>query len=994
MNPLNLVQDIDDTCNADCHTLEYPELCKNVLTDLYNFKILTFNIRSIQQNFDSFLISLSRTSLKFDVLILTECWIDKNSVIGVLDGYNCYRTERFINRAGGVVAFVKSELNPIVSEPLLNDANSLYIDIPNCLSILGIYRSPSITDVVPFLNSLESFLETTVRDKTEFILMGDININIINPDLIEREAQYLCLMAEFALLPAVNKPTRKKACLDHIFARSKQKIVSVVCKSSLTDHDLVLAGLSNRISNCTANKRFRMVVDYEKIAADLQDTDWASLMNETNATEAAITLDGILNSTLRKHSHKVLISRSTNNIKPWMTPGLIRCSRHKDKLHAIARKNPDDPIKQKIYTRYRNFYVDLIRKVKTKYEKEELHKHKSNPKQLWKTIKQITHTQSNKSQFSHLISNKSDPESCINSLNNYFSTVGQKLASQILLNSNETEESLAAKVIIPNSPTNSFFLEPTDPYEIEELIANLKADSAPGLDSFSNRLLKMTKQYISKPLTHIFNLSLSTGQFPNNWKTASVTPVHKGGDKETPGNYRPISLLGAISKLLERVVNKRLTGFLESNGLLSDRQYGFRRHKSTEQAVCRLSDIVVSKLDKGDACIGVFLDLAKAFDSVSTTILLKKLDLLGVRGLALDWFTSYLTGREQCIKVESYISHSQPCNFGVPQGSILGPTLFLAYMNDITSLEIANAEIVCYADDTAIIFHGNNWESAQRNAEIGMATVSNWLNNNLLTLNTSKTKFVNFFKTNSSAPSYTNTRNLKIHSFYCPNHPSSIATSHNLSCNCNSISKTDSVRYLGIILDEKLNFKKHIDSVSGRVRKLASIMRLLRPSADPDLLKSVYIALCQSIITYCITSWGGIATSTLLQLERSQRCVLKVMLFKNRLFSTELLHQQSDTLSVRQLYIQNILLTAHKSVLNSDDYKILSQRRVFKIPVPFSKTSFAHHYNAFLRPFVYNKAVKCCDIKYSTTREAKAKIRFWLRTLDYQSTEKLIRVVQ
>ncbi|KAL0818947.1 hypothetical protein ABMA28_008246 [Loxostege sticticalis] len=142
MNPLNLVQDIDDTCNADCHTLEYPELCKNVLTDLYNFKILTFNIRSIQQNFDSFLISLSRTSLKFDVLILTECWIDKNSVIGVLDGYNCYRTERFINRAGGVVAFVKSELNPIVSEPLLNDANSLYIDIPNCLAILGIYRSP------------------------------------------------------------------------------------------------------------------------------------------------------------------------------------------------------------------------------------------------------------------------------------------------------------------------------------------------------------------------------------------------------------------------------------------------------------------------------------------------------------------------------------------------------------------------------------------------------------------------------------------------------------------------------------------------------------------------------------------------------------------------------------------------------------------------------------------------------------------------------------
>ncbi|KAL0851642.1 hypothetical protein ABMA28_007414 [Loxostege sticticalis] len=140
MDPVQFAQDIDDACNVECHALEYPELCKNVITDLFNFKILTFNIRSMNHNFDDFLITLGRLNIKFDILILTECWLDDNSNIDTLDGYNSYRTQKFINQAGGVVAFVKSELNPIVCEPDLDDANCLRIDIPNHLSILGIYR--------------------------------------------------------------------------------------------------------------------------------------------------------------------------------------------------------------------------------------------------------------------------------------------------------------------------------------------------------------------------------------------------------------------------------------------------------------------------------------------------------------------------------------------------------------------------------------------------------------------------------------------------------------------------------------------------------------------------------------------------------------------------------------------------------------------------------------------------------------------------------------
>ncbi|KAL0831334.1 hypothetical protein ABMA28_002163 [Loxostege sticticalis] len=556
----------------------------------------------MQCNFDSFLINLKRLNIHFDVLILTECWITENSIIQNLEGYKSYQTEKFINRAGGVVAYVKTELSPIVHEPVLVDANCLYIDIPNRLSILGIYRSPSVSNEIPFLSSLESLLDIN-KHKADFIVTGDINRNILNNS---GSNEYLCLMAEFSLISAVDKPTRQKACLDHIFARTRNKIVTAVCQTSITDHSMVLAGLSNKFLKCPHTNRFRLKVNYDDIVTDLENIDWSDLLNETDPHKAANILDDTLNTVIKNHSDKVLTSRSRTNLKPWMTPGLIRCSKHKDNLHAKARKNPNDPLLHKIFTRYRNFYRDLIRKLKTKYEKEELEKNKNNPKLLWQAIRQITHTNSSKSSATNLILNNSDSQNCLDSFNKYFSTVGQNLAKQILNNINQTEEALAAKVINSDSPSNSFYLEPTDPYEVDAMIANSRIDSAPGLDGVSNRLLKTIKPFIVEPLTHVFNLSLSEGKFLNNWKTASITPVHKGGDKESPCNYRPISLLGAFSKILERIVNKRLTHFLEANELLSERQFGFRRGKCTEQAVCLLTNIIADKLDKGNACIGVF----------------------------------------------------------------------------------------------------------------------------------------------------------------------------------------------------------------------------------------------------------------------------------------------------------------------------------------------------------------------------------------------------
>ncbi|CAG4955242.1 unnamed protein product [Colias eurytheme] len=182
--------------------------------------------------------------------------------------------------------------------------------------------------------------------------------------------------------------------------------------------------------------------------------------------------------------------------------------------------------------------------------------------------------------------------------------------------------SLASKVTLKSTPVNSFFIEPTDCHEIHCIIKSLSNSSSPGYDGMNNRLIKSIALYILEPLTAIINLSIAKGVFPEPWKTAIITPIHKEGSRSDPCNYRPISLLSTFSKILERCISKRLIKYLESNKLLADVQFGFRKAKSTEDAVSHLINLVSSHLDKGRACTGVFLDLKKAFDTVSIPILL------------------------------------------------------------------------------------------------------------------------------------------------------------------------------------------------------------------------------------------------------------------------------------------------------------------------------------------------------------------------------------
>jgi len=288
-----------------------------------------------------------------------------------------------------------------------------------------------------------------------------------------------------------------------------------------------------------------------------------------------------------------------------------------------------------------------------------------------------------------------------NEFNNFFSKIGVTLAEKIPPTAREYNEFLDPKI------NESMFMLPTNKNEIEEIVKSFNGNKSPGPDDISCKVLKSVIDEISEPLAYIFNLSFTSGIVPNILKNARITPIFKNGDDDIFTNYRPVSVLSCISKILERLVYNRLHSFVSKHKIIKHNQFGFRKEHSTSQALTKIVDKISKNLDNGNTVIGVFLDLSKEFDTINHEILLGKLKNYGVRGVPLSWIRNYLSQRQQTVKIENTSSDVAEITCGIPQGSILGPLLFILYMNDCANVTDI-AELIMFADDTNFFIHGNN----------------------------------------------------------------------------------------------------------------------------------------------------------------------------------------------------------------------------------------------------------------------------------------------
>ncbi|CAH2108193.1 unnamed protein product [Euphydryas editha] len=472
--------------------------------------------------------------------------------------------------------------------------------------------------------------------------LSDLNIDIKVNSCDSNSSNYLTTLAYHGLLPAHRLPTRDTKCIDHMMLKSGNLAKSAILTNAPTDHSTVILGLMLKPERLCMQKTKTIVNNFaviEELKTNLYD-----ILQTKDPNLAAETLINRISVAINNNKSIKIIPNRKRCIQPWITPGILRCIRNRDKLHFKVKNNPLNHILKITYVRYRNFCQKLIRALKISYEKNKLDIAKNNPRNLWKSIKHICHFDKMNANVNHkLVTIKTSPFESANYINNHFSTIGKNLAEKIGL-------SFHPSIRLPSLETpspNSFVLINTDPSELNLIISKLSNDSSPGFDNITTSFIKSAKHILIPVLCHIYNLCFEKGQFPLCFKKAVVTPIHKGGSEDDLNNYRPISVLPVLAKILEKLINNRLKKFLSTNNLLSNQQFGFRDSISTEDAVLSMTGEICDHLDSGRKCLGVFLDLAKAFDSVSTKVLLDKLYNIGIRGLPHQLPSDYLSGRQQ-----------------------------------------------------------------------------------------------------------------------------------------------------------------------------------------------------------------------------------------------------------------------------------------------------------------------------------------------------------
>lgn len=336
-------------------------------------------------------------------------------------------------------------------------------------------------------------------------------------------------------------------------------------------------------------------------------------------------------------------------------------------------------------------------------------------------------------------------------------------------------------------------------------------------------------------------------------KEAEIVPIYKSGEKHNVSNYRPISLVSNIAKIFERLLYIRIIDFIDSHNIISKHQFGFMKKIGTKNVLNYLSNILYNNLDKSTPTLVTFLDLAKAFDTVNHQILLDKLYYIGIRGLPLDLLASYLLNGYQKVRINNAVSDDMPINIGVPQGTILGPLLFILYINDLLK-EIPYEAISSYADDTAIIATGKSWSEVQKNMNEYLSRVDVWLELNKLSLNVDKTVYMAFGNYRDSVPMQTN-----------------------VAIRGKQLTRVDSCKYLGIIFYYNMRWDYHIQHVVKKTKYLVYIFYKISKFMSTEIMRMIYYAFFHSIVSYGILIWGGVYNNNRILLENLQKRILKIV---------------------------------------------------------------------------------------------------------------------
>ena len=940
--PQDFVESVEKLSNIleDCKSYSHDKLNKLVSTSKLqnNFSTFFVNIDGNKSNFDSLVTELSRIKHNFSVVALAETNINcsEKDLFCLSEEYTSVYQSKIENKkkGSGLGLYINKKFNFTLNDSLSScdqDIESLFINITSLEkpTVVGVVYRPPNGDVERFNDEVQSlFTQLNAPSDCSCYILGDFNINLHNITYSSHQKfEELFISSGFTPLISTathQQPNCAKTCIDNILTNNAENIsLSGTLELNISNHSAIFQ--FTRQKPPITNNTGKITIHYEYSQANIKNFCTA-LDERLNDSQTVISnfndFSAIFQSSVDDGCKLVTPKTTKRNAitNPWITAGLIKSITYKDKLYKNWKKSISnkikngDPVKYEAYKAYRKCLCKIIRSAKKKYyytgyTVQLLIKNKGNSKKTWEIINKLRGKAKSDIKASFFIDNEliTCRRAIATKFNNYFTSLACNLNadaySEIPLTSFPSFYSYL------NKPCEkSIFLEDCTTDELTHIIKEFKNGKASDIPIV---LIKKSAAIISPCLAPLYNGCMSSGNFPDILKIGKITPIFKKGDRENIENYRPISTLPIFGKIFEKIIYSRLYKFFSSQGILDDSQFGFRQGHSTVHAIRHSVNIINDSHKAQKHVIGIFIDLSKAFDTLDHKILTEKLANCGIRGVAHSLLSSYLSERKQYTNFLGESSGLESVRYGVPQGSVLGPLLFLLYINDIVNcINDEGCKLVLYADDTNVFVIDINRDAAIHKANLLLKRINQFMKSNLLHINLGKCCFIHFeppqvYKARTGG-TCARTRP------YSRN-----ADSPKIKINDQVIKEVTSTKFLGVIIDNKLSWVPHIDMLYLKLKSATGILNRIIKFIPEENYKSLYFALFESHMNYCLTVYGSANKTHTEKLFRVQKHCVRI-LFGNR---EEYLDKFNTCARVREF---------SKQILGSEFYSRESSKPIFQ----------------------------------------------------------------